>query len=200
MDECFYQSGIIYKLILNMTNITFHSLAPICALFVSITSQFLSLRSISTLNFYKSVFFGFSCGFVFLIGLEIYFNTLEQRPTADYMVIIFVNFFCFFMMQGCYFLIINTAVSALRVRFLDELSKFPEGLTLEEIIGYYNPKEITQNRIDKLSSARQIYIKKNRYFIKRGPIFLVAKIYDCMKLVVFGKKFQRVRTKLSIQG
>ena len=69
------------------------------------------------------------------------------------------------MMQGCYFLFINTVVSALRVRFLDELSKFPKGLTLEEIISYYNPKEITQNRIDKLSSARQIYVKKNRYFI-----------------------------------
>jgi hypothetical protein len=186
--------------LLNMTNITFHSLAPIYGLFVSITSQFIGLRTISKLNFYKSVFFGFGCGFVFLFGLEIYFNTLEQRPAVDYMVILFVNFFCFFMMQGCYFLFINTVVSALRVRFLDELSKFPKGLTLEEIISYYNPKEITQNRIDKLSSARQIYVKKNRYFIKRGPILLVAKIYDCMKLIVLRKKFQRVCKKISIQG
>jgi hypothetical protein len=178
-----------------MTYLTLHAFLPIISIFVSIASQFLFLRTIPRLNFYKSVFLGFGCGFFILLSFEVSFIFTKQVLAFDSLAVIFVNIVCFILMQACYFLLINTGVSALRVRFLDELSKWEKGLTLEEIIQYYNPKEITQKRIDKLSAARQIYINKNKIIIKKGPILLIAMIFDFMKLMVFGKRFQRVQKK-----
>ncbi len=169
-----------------------HALSPMVALVVSMSSQLVGLRNISKLNFYKSVLFGFGWGFLVLLGLEIYFIPLEQGSITNLAAIVFVNFFCYFIMQSCYFLLINMGVSALRVRLLDELYKSDKGLTMEEIIGRYSSKEIVQKRIDKLMAARQIDVKGNRCFINRRSILLIAKIYDCVKLMVFGKRFQRV--------
>jgi hypothetical protein len=176
-----------------MAYIYFHVFTPFIGLTVSIITQFVGLRSFAKISFYKSVFVGLIFGLLSVIGLEVYFFIIENRDAIDLVAISIVNIFCFIVMQSCFFLIINTGVSALRVRFLDELSRAEKGLTVEEIIERYNPKEITQKRIEKLSAAKQIFCKENRYFVNRGLILLVAKVFDNMKFLIFGKRFQRTK-------
>ena len=175
------------------TFIYFHILSPILALLLSIAIQFICLKAIARLDFYKSIWFGFCFGFFALLGLEVCFISLEQKFSVDLVVTVVVNCVCFFMMQICYFLFVNSVVSALQVRIIDELSKSNEGLTLAEIFWRYKPEEIIQNRIDKWSNARQILVKENRCYIDRRSLLYVAKIFDCMKVIIFGIKFQRVR-------
>jgi len=175
------------------TFIYFHILSPILALLLSIAIQFICLKSIARLDFYKSIWFGFCFGFFALLGLEVCFISLEEKLGVDLVATVFVNFACFFMMQICYFLFVNSVVCSLRVRIVDELSKSKEGLTLAEVFGRYKPEEIIQNRIDKWSNASQIYVKENRCYIDRRLLLYVAKIFDCMKVIIFGIKFQRVR-------
>jgi hypothetical protein len=194
MDEYLFKNRIAGE----MSNIIFiylHALSPVLSLLVSIVIQFIGLRSIVKNDFYKSTWFGFYCGLFFLLGLEVFYVSLEQRPTVDLVANIFVNCACFFMMQICYFLFVNSAVCSLRLRILDELSQSKKGLTLAEIFQNYNPEEIIQNRIDKWSNARQIYLKENRCYIDRRLLLYIAKVFDCMKIVIFGVKIKRAPQK-----
>ena len=169
-----------------------HPLLPIVGLFISIVFQIIGLKNFSSLNFYTSVLFGFFWGLLTLIGFEIYLTFFQNNFNSDFLAIGFINFFCYLIMQICYFLLINMGMSALRVRVLEELNQSYNGLTMDEIVERYSSKEIVQKRIDKLTAAKQIFIQGNRCFINKKSVLLVAKFYDTMKLIIFGKKFQRI--------
>ena len=80
----------------------------------------------------------------------------------------------------------NMGETARRIRLLWELHGHSEGLTREELLEKYPPREVFQRRIRRLLTAGQCY-KKSEWLVWSGGSFsIINKIMQGWSLALFG--------------
>ena len=85
------------------------------------------------------------------------------------------------------FSFINLGETARRIRILRELHSHKGGLDRDEILGLYNAREITENRVDRLLASGQIVMSEDRYYIGKPFMLFIAKGMYFLKSIIFGK-------------
>lgn len=161
---------------------------PIIGLLINVLSQIFIFRYTRRMGLLKSVFLGFSAGFLCVLIIEYYVFIKHPISIIDLIALFIVNILTYLSLGYCYFHFINLGETARRIRILRELSESRKGLSPEEIMGRYNAKIIVEQRIDRLLSNNQIVLKNNRYYIGNYTMLLIAKIIIAMKIMILNKK------------
>jgi hypothetical protein len=154
---------------------------PIIGLFVNALIQVLSFRFFRHLGLLKSIFLGVGAGFFVLVLLSL---ILSQQ----WIISIFVQGLTYIALSYCYFHFINLGQTARRIRILREFYDAPNGLSCEELLMFYNSKEIIERRIERLLAGKQIIIKNDKYYIGNSFMLLAARLLVVLKIVLLGKK------------
>ena len=150
--------------------------------------QLLAIWYIKGITYYKSLITGFFCGFVFVLFFEFYFLILKYYSLSDSTALSLVNILSYLFLSFCYLCFIQLGVSALRIRLLQELYNSSNGLTMDEILGRYNSKHITDYRVKRLINKGQIIIKRDRYYVKMSITLIMAMILEVCRFIILGKK------------
>jgi len=156
-------------------------LSSIISLLINICSQLLIFRYIPRLALLKSIFLGFSMGFLGLFMLEFYYFKISSYN-------FFTNFIIYSALGYCYFNFVTLGETARRIRLLTELYNVKEGLSISELMERYNSKHMIELRINRLLYNGQIIERNGRYYIGNPIILLITKIIVMMKLIFLGKK------------
>ena len=165
-----------------------HSLISIIGLVLMSSIQLLAIWYIKGITYYKSLITGFLCGFVFVLFFEFYFLILKYYSLSDSTALSLVNILSYLFLSFCYLCFIQLGVSALRIRLLQELYNSSNGLTMDEILGRYNSKQIIDYRVKRLINNGQIIIKRDRYYAKMSVTLIMAMILEVFRFIILGKK------------
>jgi len=165
-----------------------HVIIPVLGLFVNIFFQIMGVRCVASVDYYKSIAYGFWLGLFVVLASEAVFLLLGVKGLSDLLALSAANLTVYLLIAFSYFAFINLGVSSLRVRLLDELDQSAEGLSINEILKRYNSREIIKNRVEKLEKMGQLIRKDDRYFVGRSTALLMVKILELLKLVVLGRK------------
>lgn len=114
-----------------------------------------------------------------------FLNIIVFVPTAilnfDYLIslnVILINCSLFFFI----FSISNMINTSPRTKIIFLIYKYRK-ITLKKILSVYNTRTILDNRIFRLKTSREIYIKKNKIYIKEKKISFIKVVMYIFKLV-----------------
>ena len=165
-----------------------HVITPVLGLLVNMTFQIMGVRCVASIDYYKSIAYGFRLGLFVVLVSESVFLLLGVKSLSDSIALSTANLTVYLLIAFSYFAFINLGVSSLRVRLLDELDRSIDGLTMNEILERYNSREIIKNRVEKLGKTGQLIRKDDRYFVGRSTALLMVKILELLKFIVLGRK------------
>ena len=148
----------------------------------------LGVRHVNRLTYYKSVIFGFLCGFISILVFELLFILIALEISIDLLAVSVVNLITYSLFGLCYFAFINGSVSALRIRLLRELYDSNGGLTIDEILMLYNSKEIVDRRVQKLERKKQITCENERYYVIKSVTLGIVLTKEFLSFLLLGKK------------
>lgn len=164
-----------------------HSLLPFVFVMFNSLLQLFALR-IALVKYYISFLLGFLVGFLLLSFVEIIFFSQNIFNYSYF----FLNYFNYFLMSFAYFCLLTTGKTSLRIRLLTEINLNKNGISLKSLYQKYNAKEITNTRISRLLSNKQIYIKNKKYFYKWSITLLIGIFLYCLKFIFFKKKSKKL--------
>ena len=153
---------------------------PIIALAMNIIFQVFSVKFFS-LKVLRSVFLGFGSGLVFIFASACF-------GLACNFLFLLSNIAIYCLLGYCYFHFVNLGETARRVRILRELADSSGGLTLGELLLRYNAGEIVENRLERLSSNNQIFLRDGKYYVGKPVVLLIARIILFMQGLLAIKK------------
>ncbi len=157
-------------------------LIPLIGLALNSLSQVIIIRYIKKIGMLKSIISGFFIGLVSVIYLEL---SVQGR----FLLIDFVtNLLIYISLGYCYFHFINLGETARRIRILIEIYNSKSNLSLEEILSKYNAKLITDARLKRLVSNKQIKESVAKYYISNQTMVFFSKIINLMKLIILTRK------------
>ena len=165
-----------------------HVIIPVLGLLVNMTFQIMGVRCVASIDYYKSIAYGFWLGLFVVLVSETVFMLLEVKVLSDLIALSMANLAVYLLISFSYFAFINLGVSSLRVRLLDELGRSTEGLSMSEILERYNSREIIKNRVEKLEKIGQLIRKDGRYYVGRSTALLMVKTLELLKFVVLDRK------------
>lgn len=165
-----------------------HVIIPVVGLLANMAFQLLGVRCAASINYYKSVAYGFGLGLFVVLASEVVFMLFGVKELNDSIALSLVNLAVYLLISFSYFAFINLGVSSLRVRLLDELDRSAEGLSMSEILERYDSREIIKNRVEKLEKIGQLIRKNDRYYVGQSTALLMVKILELLKFVVLGRK------------
>ena len=165
-----------------------HIFSPPFGLMANVASQLLGFRYITKLSLLHSILIGFLCGSVVLLSIEIIYIFATKLPLMDSLGQVAVSVITYCALGYCYFHFVNLGETARRVRIVRELYGFEAGLSMEEILGRYNARDIVDMRISRLVNNGQVVQQNGRYYIGKPTVLLIAKFIVVMKLIILGKK------------
>jgi hypothetical protein len=165
-----------------------HILSPILSLGINTIAQVCYSRYISNKHLLKSVFFGFFCGALSLLIIELYYLKRLSLPIWTNVPSIFVNLISYSALGYCYFHFVNLSETARRIRIISELASAKEGLSSKQILERYNAREIIENRLNRLLKSGQIIYKDDRYYIGKPTMLFISQGIIFLKLLILGKK------------
>ncbi|MDP8261797.1 MAG: hypothetical protein P9M13_00660 [Candidatus Ancaeobacter aquaticus] len=157
---------------------------PIIGLVVNVCVQLLSFRCIRSVALLKSVYLGFTIGYICLLTMVFYWCVSSRN---DYFYIV-TNSVIYTSLGYCYFNFICLGQTGRRIRILDELSNESNGLTLDALLERYNARDVIDNRINRLLNNGQIICRQGKYFIGKPMVLNMSKLILMLKLLIQGKK------------
>ena len=165
-----------------------HVIIPVLGLLVNITLQLMGVRYMASVDYYRSIAYGFRSGLFLVLVFEAAFLSFGGKELSDSIALSIANITVYLLIAFSYLAFINLGVSSLRFRLLDELDRSVEGLSMEEILERYNSREIIKNRVEKLEKIGQLIRKNDRFYLDRSTALLMVKILELLKFVVLGRK------------
>lgn len=164
-------------------------MSPVIALMINVTVQILSLRYVPRMGLLKAVFFGFAFGFFTLLALNVSLLLYPAGSLEDTLCTFIANSLIYAALGYCYFHFVNLGETARRIRILRELyDSENKALSMAEILKRYNAKDIVEVRLNRLLGSRQVVFDKERYYIGKPVVLLMAKIMMTIKFILIGKK------------
>ena len=160
----------------------------IIGLGINAVVQIIGVRYVAGLTYFKSIIFGFLCGFISILIFDLLSILNAPVFSIDLLTISIMNLMTYSLFWLCYFAFINTGVSALRIRLLRELNDSPMGLTSDEIFLLYNSKEIIERRINKLENNKQIKYNNERYYVIKSITLAMVLIKETLTFIVLNRK------------
>jgi len=168
-----------------------YSFQSVFALGLNILIQILSVRYIHCTGYFKSIILGFVTGFLFVLLISLScMHPPYFQSTADFFSILIVDILTYSFLSYCYFAFINTSVTAIRIRLLQELDHASDGLSFEDLLINYNSKFIIQMRLVRLKHNHQINFDGKRYFVRLTFVSIMALVIEFMKFLVLGRKMR----------
>ena len=172
--------------------------APVVGLTVAVLGHLALAWLTGGAHAYRCVLRGFLCGAAATIGVSAFglwftwpagFTSVSPAlPLEGFLAYLLFNLVIYAALGFCYINFVGLSIASLRIRVLQELMARPEGMSLEKILESYNPRVLIDNRIDRLTSGRQIVDRDGRFHTGRRDILWIARIMNFMKVLVFGKR------------
>ena len=164
-------------------------ISPIAGFAVNALVQVGALRWNPRLMLLKSIFVGFFCGLLTVVGVDWFcIWSHAEYPAMAFSAISIVNILIYGALGYNYFHFINMGETARRIRLIRELHESPEGLTSSEILDRYNAAEIIAVRMRRLMHNGQVLEKDGRYFIGNPTMLKISQVIVFFKWLLLGKR------------
>lgn len=163
-------------------------ISPFVGLIVNAVLQVAGFRLFSSLTLLHSVFLGFACGLVVVIGVDWLWVRQEGLAVMAFIPVSLANVLIYGALGYTYFHFVNMGETARRIRIILELDDTSEGLTSAEILNLYNAKSIVDVRINRLIQNKQVVVKNGRYCIGNPTMLMMAKTISFMKWLLLGQR------------
>lgn len=150
------------------------AMLPVLGLLINTAVQIIVSRAGCSLL--RSVFAGFGAGFLIVAVL----SGMTLNLPGDLI--------CYCALGYCYFHFINLGETARRIRLIRELYEHAEALSEDELLSFYNSREILAVRMKRLLGNGQLLFKDGRYLTGRPTMLLISRLIMLMKLIVTGKE------------
>ncbi len=160
--------------------------APLIGLAVNVLMQILSFRCQRNPALLKSIVFGFAIGMIVVITMQGKMYNLLSATSFPQLV---TNVTIYSALAYCYFHFLNLGETARRIRIVRELYDFPNGLSMEEILGLYNSRDMVKLRINRLVSNGQILHRDGNYYIGKPVMLWMARIILLLKRILLGQEW-----------
>ena len=163
-------------------------ISPFVGLIVNEILQVAGFMFVRSLTLLHSVFLGFACGLVVVIGVDWVWVRQEGLALMEFIPVSLANVLIYGALGYTCFHFVNMGETARRIRIILELDDSPEGLTSAEILNLYNAKSIVDVRINRLIQNKQVVVKNDRYFIGNPTMLMMAKGIGFMKWLLLGQR------------
>lgn len=164
-------------------------ISPMAGFAVNALLQIGVLRWSRRLTLLKSVYVGFFCGLLIVIGVDWFcIWSHAEHPAMAFSAISMVNILIYGVLGYNYFHFINMGETARRIRMIRELHESPEGLTSSEILDRYNAAEVIAVRMQRLIQNGQVLEKDGRYFIGNPALLKISQGVVFFKWLLLGKR------------
>ena len=154
---------------------------------VNVISQIIITRYVKKYGLLTSVILGFLVGLAIVFTIEIAHTLTSNSPISEVIGVLALNTITYGALGYCYFHFVNLGETARRVRIVRELLDSKHGLSMSEILEYYNASEIIRVRLQRLLKNKQITLRNDRYFITKSMLLYITKIITMMKIAILRK-------------
>ena len=154
---------------------------------MNVISQIIITRYVKKYGLLTSVILGFLVGLAIVFTIEIAHTLTSNSPISEVIGALALNTITYGALGYCYFHFVNLGETARRVRIVRELLDSKHGLSMSEILEYYNASEIIRVRLQRLLKNKQITLRNDRYFITKSMLLYITKIIIMMKIAILRK-------------
>ena len=154
---------------------------------MNVISQIIITRYVKKYGLLTSVILGFLVGLAIVFTIEIAHTLTSNSPISEVIGVLALNTITYGALGYCYFHFVNLGETARRVRIVRELLDSKHGLSMSEILEYYNASEIIRVRLQRLLKNKQITLRNDRYFITKSMLLYITKIIIMMKIAILRK-------------
>ena len=166
-----------------------HIITSLIGLTVNVLTQVAGFRFYPKLSMLRSIFLGFTAGFVVIFIFELpFFFTAPPTHWPNVVGMLLTNILSYAALGYCYFHFLNLGETARRVRILREIYDSNDGLSIAEVLARYNAKDIIHLRMGRLLGNAQVILHQGKYTIGNSMMLYITRIILLLKLIVVGKK------------
>lgn len=146
-----------------------HALCLACGLACHIVALLLLARMSNAV--FRNILLAFSSGLIVLALSQTATFFLFRLNVADFLAMAILNLALYGILAFlvCHFLLLG--LCSLRLRILEVLDEYPEGLTGEALCEALGVEELTQRRLDRLQASGAV--KNNNDHIQLGRSYLI---------------------------
>jgi hypothetical protein len=167
----------------------FQPAIPILAMVVNMAAQLMAAQVVRRWGHLKLVAAGFAVGLLTVIALGVVSHSSVDHSWQDTAALMLVNIATYTAFAFCFFAgFINPAKTSLRIRLFKELQESKAGLSMEQILSFYDHRRVIELRLDRLRNNKQIRHHDGRYFLAGRFLWFAATGIRWAKLVVTGKE------------
>ncbi len=171
-----------------------YGMTPLIGLLINAVIQISGFRSVPKIGLLRSVHLGFFAGICSLAAIDLLYRKFFYFLFQNMMLADITNMIAYSALGYCYFNFVCLGETARRIRMLIEIYHSKEGLSLKEILGRYNAREVVGKRIDRLLNSGQLKYEDGKYLIGKPIVLLLANWVILLKLVLLGKRSEFDRT------
>ena len=135
---------------------------------------------------YLHLLLGFLAGLIVTLGAGL--GTLaftHSGPARDMIALVLLDLTAYLALAFGYFNFVNINIASLRIRMIEELLDFPQGLSREQLLASYNTEEVIAVRITRLVTGGHLAEHQGRFRLGGARRFvLLARIYDLLRRVI----------------
>ena len=132
----------------------------------------------------RSVVIGFAAGLAGVLACTTLAGCLVPLPAAELAGQLAVNLMTMALLGYGYFHFVNLGETARRVRILSEVVEAGGSLSLEEVLGRYNARDMVANRLGRLLRNGQVVARDGRYFIGRRSVLRMARAMEWVRSIL----------------
>ena len=168
-------------------------LAPLAGLAAYCGSQLVVARSAAGRSPYYSLKVGFICGLMVSLGSSVVGAYRMPSTTLDRVGYLMLDLLTYLALAFGYFNFVNLTVASLRIRLLEEIREAGGALPASALQAAYNSHEVVAIRLQRLVQGGHLVEKNGRLHSGRLPFLIVARIFDGLHLLIFGRSGKKKR-------
>lgn len=167
------------------------ALAPVIGLAVYCAGHIVAARLIRGRNPYPALALGAAMGLVASVVITLVACGRGSDSFADTIALTAMNTVASLGLAFGYFNFVNLTVASLRIRILEELADSGGWLPRTDLLQRYGTASVADIRLARLVGGGHLVERNGRLHTGRLQFLLVARIFDAVRLLIFGTSHRR---------
>jgi hypothetical protein len=143
---------------------------------------------------YVSLAIGWFIGFFTTAAATLLPLVSMRSEIGDTVAYLLLNLSTYFALAFGYFNFVNLTIASLRIRLLEELNDAGGSISEAALLAEYNTENMMNTRFDRLLRGGHLLERDGRFFTGNRRFLFVARIYDLIRRLVFGRGWLAARS------
>lgn len=167
------------------------ALAPVIGLAVYCVGHIVAARLIRGRNPYPALAIGAVMGLIVTLAITLVASVRGGNSAVDTLALTAMNTVASLGFAFGYFNFVNLTIASLRIRVLEEIADSGGWLPRAALLDRYGTGSVADIRLARLVGGGHLVQRNGRLYTGRLQFLLVARIFDAVRLLVFGTRHPR---------